>query len=133
MEKQIISREAAQSSKLTHFYTGKPCKHGHDAERFVSTGGCTACSTARAAKFRKDAPAMFSYALHPDDVATVLAVCQACDLQRGRVPLAQGQVRVGGQAQVTGGPIALPPDLVRIRAQLDAVPAYVPKEMRLPE
>lgn len=95
MQRAITSREEAAAQKLTHFFTGKACRYGHVAPRFVSTGGCAECNSARAARFRKDAPALFTYPLHPDDVATVLAVCQACDLQRGRIPAGNHQVVVG--------------------------------------
>lgn len=95
MQRPIISREKAAEQKLTHFFTGTPCKYGHIAPRFVSTGGCSECNAARAARFKKDAPALFTYPLHPDDVATVLAVCQACDIQRGRMPSGHHQVAVG--------------------------------------
>lgn len=95
MQREIISREDAAARKLTHFFTGKACRYGHVAPRFVSTGGCAECNSARAARFRKDAPALFTYPLHPDDVATVLALCQACDIQRGRIPAPQGQLVIG--------------------------------------
>lgn len=39
----IIDRQAAADSGRTRFYTGRPCKHGHMAERFVSGGGCVEC------------------------------------------------------------------------------------------
>ena len=95
MSHVIISREDAAEQKLTHFFTGRPCKYGHLAPRFVSTGGCTECNLGRAARFRKDAPSLFTYPLHPGDVAAVLAYCQACDLQRGRQPVGPGQVVAG--------------------------------------
>lgn len=44
MAELIISRKAAYGMGLRRFYTGVPCKHGHVAERFVSNGGCTACT-----------------------------------------------------------------------------------------
>lgn len=95
MQHSVISRDDAAAQKLTHFFTGKPCKYGHVAPRFVSTGGCAECNSERAARFRKDAPARFSYDLHPDDVAAALAYCQALDIQRGRVPAASASLMVG--------------------------------------
>lgn len=91
MNFQIITREEAARQNLTHFFTGKACRYGHTAPRFVSTGGCTACNVARAARFRKDAPHRFSYDLHPADVAAALAYCQALDIQRGRTPTGLNQ------------------------------------------
>lgn len=35
---------------MTTYFTGKPCKHGHIAERFVSTRTCVECHRLRAAK-----------------------------------------------------------------------------------
>lgn len=38
-----ISRKEAKALGQTHYYTGKPCKHGHVGKRFVSTGQCHIC------------------------------------------------------------------------------------------
>lgn len=38
----IISRAEAKARGLTRYFTGKPCKHGHIAERRVE-GGCIEC------------------------------------------------------------------------------------------
>jgi hypothetical protein len=48
----IIGRDAASALGLKHFFTGEPCKHGHVAERIVSSHGCTECDRARALKWR---------------------------------------------------------------------------------
>lgn len=40
----IISRPDALRSGLSKYYTGKPCKHGHDCERFTSNRACLACN-----------------------------------------------------------------------------------------
>lgn len=37
------SRRAAIESKSKKFFTGKPCRNGHVAERYTSTGGCVEC------------------------------------------------------------------------------------------
>ena len=42
----IISKEAAIAAGKTRYFTGVPCKHGHVAERFVSTRGCIICHKA---------------------------------------------------------------------------------------
>lgn len=39
----IISRWDAASRNLTRYFTGAPCKHGHVAERYVTTTGCIKC------------------------------------------------------------------------------------------
>lgn len=91
---EIISRQDAFNFGRKRFYTGRLCKHGHDAERFVSTGNCVKCNADRSKQFARTATAAsnlrlqghFTYLLHPDDHAAALAYCQALDLQRGRVP-----------------------------------------------
>jgi len=44
----IISRQDAANAGRSYFYTGKACKHGHLALRYVSNAGCLGCLT----KFR---------------------------------------------------------------------------------
>lgn len=86
---EIISRQDAAVQGRKRFYTGKPCKYGHDAQRFVSTGGCVACNAVRSQSFCRLSEAngeAFTYKIHPDDYAALLACAQALDLQRGRVP-----------------------------------------------
>lgn len=40
----IISRTDALSQGLKRYFTGKPCKHGHLAERWASMGACVECT-----------------------------------------------------------------------------------------
>jgi hypothetical protein len=42
-EREFISSSQARAQGLKRFYNGKPCKRGHRAERFVSSGGCVDC------------------------------------------------------------------------------------------
>lgn len=110
MKFEIITRQQAATLGRKRFYTGRPCAHGHDAQRFVSTGGCVACNSARSQLFSKAVSAngkVFVYALHPGDVAAALAYCQALDMQRGRTPaLAEG---LGGVRNPRGTePVAIP-------------------------
>jgi HrpA-like RNA helicase len=60
---QVISRAQAKEQGIKRYYTGKPCKHGHVAERQVSNHTCIACleeegvrlaSNARAKKWREE-------------------------------------------------------------------------------
>jgi hypothetical protein len=44
---KILTRDEAQARKLKRYFTGKPCQHGHTAERFVSSFGCVVCALAR--------------------------------------------------------------------------------------
>lgn len=43
-EGPIISRAEARKLGLRHYFTGKPCKHGHIAQRFVSRWICVECN-----------------------------------------------------------------------------------------
>lgn len=91
---EISTRRQAADAGQKRYYTGRPCSKGHDAQRFVSTGVCVKCAAdyvkSYNSKIRKTANAaaagLFSYPLHPDDVAAALAYCQALDLQRSRAP-----------------------------------------------
>ena len=40
---EIITRAEATKSKLTHYYTGKPCKYGHFNKRRVKDRVCMGC------------------------------------------------------------------------------------------
>ena len=53
MERQIITRAEAKEQGLKRYFTGKPCKHGHAVERYLSTGQCVECARERRAKNRK--------------------------------------------------------------------------------
>ena len=50
----FISRAQAKEQGLTYYFTGKPCKHGHNAYRLVKGAACSVCNKERAAKHRKD-------------------------------------------------------------------------------
>jgi len=39
---EVITRKQAKEQGLKHYFTGKPCKHGHIAKR-VTAGGCVEC------------------------------------------------------------------------------------------
>lgn len=40
----IVTVKEAKKQKKSRFFTGKPCKYGHYAERYVSSGRCIECS-----------------------------------------------------------------------------------------
>jgi hypothetical protein len=50
--RNIISRDEAKALGLKRYFTGEPCKHGHIAERYVSSGDCLECGRARNVKWR---------------------------------------------------------------------------------
>jgi hypothetical protein len=45
----IIKLKEAKDKGLTYYYTGKPCKHGHDSVRLVKGGSCRECKNLKAA------------------------------------------------------------------------------------
>lgn len=51
MAKPIVSYKDAKAKGLKRYYTGKPCKHGHLAERFVSSCRCMDCTYAQTAEW----------------------------------------------------------------------------------
>ena len=52
---EIVSRKDALARGDSLYFTGKPCKHGHKDQRYVSTHACVACSTeASARNYAKD-------------------------------------------------------------------------------
>ncbi len=40
---EILSRRDALALRRTRYYTGKPCKHKHDCERYTLNGSCVQC------------------------------------------------------------------------------------------
>jgi hypothetical protein len=50
----IITRKQAREQGLTRYFTGKPCKNGHIAERFASKGICLECNRAHNTALRED-------------------------------------------------------------------------------
>lgn len=52
----LISKQAAMSVGANRYFTGQPCKHGHVAERFVSSRCCIDCLKERSAAWRKSNP-----------------------------------------------------------------------------
>jgi 5-methylcytosine-specific restriction endonuclease McrA len=47
---QIVTRAEAKAEGLRHYFTGKPCPHGHVVQRQTCDGGCTACARVRSLK-----------------------------------------------------------------------------------
>ena len=51
---EIISKEQAKANGLRYYFTGKPCNHGHVAERMTSGGGCRECLRGSNARYRRE-------------------------------------------------------------------------------
>lgn len=48
---EIVTRSQARERGITKFFTGKPCKHGHLAIRWLPSGTCSKCSKLAADKW----------------------------------------------------------------------------------
>ncbi len=56
MEFEIISRRKALARGLTRYFTGKPCKAGHVAERRTDNRLCVECERERGRRWRESNP-----------------------------------------------------------------------------
>ena len=80
---QIISRKEARIAGLPHYFTGKPCCHGHIAERMTSQKHCLACHRERRAYVRRTQAEKVkrqkadSYQRHRDAVIANVAAYQS--------------------------------------------------------
>ena len=52
MAEKSTRKIAIEKGEMT-YYTGKPCKHGHDSPHYVTGGGCVQCGKARTIAERK--------------------------------------------------------------------------------
>lgn len=52
----IISKKQAKLEGASTYFTGRPCKHGHTVERYVSNGHCKECIDRRHKQWRKAHP-----------------------------------------------------------------------------
>ncbi|AUR89805.1 coil containing protein [Vibrio phage 1.133.O._10N.222.51.E4] len=48
---EIITKKEAKERGLKRYFTGKPCKHGHVAERTICSGHCCVCGAERVRKY----------------------------------------------------------------------------------
>lgn len=139
------TRKQAVEQGSPVYNTGRPCLHGHTANRYTSTGGCLEClrqhrldytATIREARrpLADRTSRVFSYRLHPDDHAAALAFCQALDMERGRMPnAAQAVVAPEPPRSATREEVAAHRE--RILGDLGALNAppprrHMPEEMR---
>ena len=51
---KIVTRMEAAKAGLNRFYTGKPCRNGHMAERYVLNGTCVECANVSAHRYRNE-------------------------------------------------------------------------------
>ncbi len=57
---EIITPDQAKSLGFRYYFTGRPCKYGHIAERRVSNGDCLKCRLVRSREFRINNPQIVS-------------------------------------------------------------------------
>jgi len=87
----IISRADAALRHAAHYFTGKPCRRGHVALRYVSTGNCAECAKAATKAYNdktrgKVRPTPYTQLIlqnHPDDHAALYALSDFLNQQRG--------------------------------------------------
>lgn len=58
---ELISCKEAKEKGLKRYFTGKPCKHGHIAERHV-TGGCVVCANLDQLRYYNENPEKYKAA-----------------------------------------------------------------------
>ncbi|HFS8111099.1 TPA: hypothetical protein ACH2I9_002408 [Enterobacter asburiae] len=51
---KIVTRMEAAKAGLNRFYTGKACRNGHKAERYVLNGTCVECALQSANRHRSE-------------------------------------------------------------------------------
>lgn len=51
---QIVTRAQALTLKQNKYYTGRPCRRGHDSPRYTGNATCVACAIAAASVTRKE-------------------------------------------------------------------------------
>src|SRR5262245_18212401 len=56
MARKIISRAEAKQRRLTRYFTGAPCKHGHIAARITASGSFWVCINERKLLHRSQRP-----------------------------------------------------------------------------
>lgn len=52
----VVTRREAKSTGSTTYFTGKPCKHGHVADRRTDNSTCVLCGNVAKARSRQDNP-----------------------------------------------------------------------------
>lgn len=50
---KIVTRQEAVEKGLMKYFTGKPCRKGHLAERSTIVGDCTVCTSNRQKEYRR--------------------------------------------------------------------------------
>ena len=88
---KLISRQDAIDKKLTRYFTGEPCKHGHVAERLLSNRTCIDCQLPRKREWNH----------RPGIKETSIARANAYDKANPAAKLARTRKRQASQLQRT--------------------------------
>jgi hypothetical protein len=70
----IQTRREAHEAGRKKYYTGKPCKHGHDAQRWVTNGICCVCCRDAVRKYNRSmngADVDVTVRVHRDDAGAI--------------------------------------------------------------
>jgi len=51
---EIVSKPEARARELKRYFTGRPCKNGHTAERYTSNSACVTCLADKFREWRAD-------------------------------------------------------------------------------
>jgi 5-methylcytosine-specific restriction endonuclease McrA len=78
-----ISRAEAKAAGLKRYFTGKPCKHGHVAERAIVSKNCLECNASYQASLRK----------RPEQIAKGKVLSRNGYLRNREAILAKGRAR----------------------------------------
>lgn len=52
--RSTMTRAEARAQGLRHFYSGEPCRHGHNGIRYTQSGACYACIKASVDQMRNE-------------------------------------------------------------------------------
>ena len=86
----LCSRAEAKELGLKRYFTGNPCKHGHVAERYASTGQCVECMSLRAARIEEVAARV---QWHKDNRDNSLKIKKKCRDKNKAVYNARARIR----------------------------------------
>jgi hypothetical protein len=116
---EIITRKQATDAKLNIYYTGKPCRNGHVAERYTTSGACKGCISEAVAGVRRavggsarntperqaqlDGLVSVRLRAHPADEATLLDTAAAVTVSRRPLLVAMDVVGTRKGTKPEGG------------------------------
>jgi hypothetical protein len=76
---EILERSEAAVRQLKRYFTGRPCRRGHQSERFTSSGQCIECMKKTVGLFVR-----ISVDVHQDDRASLEMFARQMAEARGR-------------------------------------------------